>query len=427
MQRQHRAKIMEAQQRQLQMARQAQQQGAPNGVPVQQRPGSSGVPAQQAQMQANGQPAANVNGQLPQQGRSSLPTVTRNGHLAVPQVTAQGIPQAQMRPGAAMAHHPDMQRLAHANAQRGAAYPNHQYPMPNGNMQSPGSGGLTTQQQLQSNQALIAQMQVHNNNASHAQNMNTSSGAHQMSASPSMPPPPTPHNQPQQLSSGHVPALFAIKNQLRVKYPQWGDDQLQAGATEILTRQSQSQSSTQARQSAMNAAAGLASPAPGNGMQAYAQNQAAFQNNSQMPNGNAAYLNGDGGQGHLINQANQSPQSQAAYQAIMRQRSVQQISQMGMRQSPNATHATLNGSPAMAHASPSMTPVSPSLQYAAMAGQVPGMNGMTQRPPSRSATPQMQRLGSSNSVPGVGMASGTQSPGALPQGSPRNMQASMAR
>ncbi|KAK5134308.1 hypothetical protein LTR08_006737 [Meristemomyces frigidus] len=424
----HRQKLIEAQQRQMQMARAAQQGGTPNGASAQQRPGTANPPPQHAQMQANGQQPANMNGQLPQQARPPLPMATRNGHLAVPQVNAQGIPQAQMRGGAIS--HQDMQRLAQQNAQRNAQYPNQQqYQIPAGHLPSPG-GGLTTQQQLQSNQQLIAQMTAQNQQhqapagVHHSQGASHLANGHQMSASPSMPPPPAPHAQPpqpQQLSSGHVPALMLIKNQLRNKHPHLSEDQLNQAATSTLREQSQSQStssSSQVRQNAMNAAAGMPPQAhPGNS-QAFAhnQNQAAFQNNSQMPNGNATYMNGDGGntQASGLTGPSQSPQAVANYANQLRQRQVQM---MRMQQSPNAAHAQLNGSPSLAHASPNMTPASPSMPYSQMTGQTAG----------RSNTPQMQRLGSSNSVPGVGMASGMQSPGALPQGSPRNMQASMAR
>jgi chromatin modification-related protein VID21 len=101
--------------------------------------------------------------------------------------------------------------------------------------------------------------------------------------------------------------------------------------------------------------------------------------------------------------------------------------QMHMRQGSNSSGHS--GSPAMAHASPIMTPISPSMQYASpgMAAQMPSINMQGQRPPSRSATPQtqMQRMGSSGSVPGV---PGVQSPSqGMAQGSPRGMQAGVAR
>lgn len=414
--RQHRQKLMEAQQKQMMQQRQQQQQQQQGSQGVQQRPGSSSnVPAQQAQLQANGpQQQSNMNGQ---QGRPQVPIATRNGHLAVPQVNAQGMPQGQMRPNGHMQSPQDMQRIAHANAQaRNAQYGGQQQQY--AQMQpSPGSGAMSNQQQMQSQQALLAMQQQGHQQANN----------YQMAGSPSMPPPPTPQNSQKTLSSGHVPAILGIQAQLRQKYHQATDEQITTMATEMLRNQSQ-QSTNAARQNAMNAAAGIngnSTSQQHNMSQAYAQNQAAFQNNQQMQNGNVAHTNGDG-----FNQQG-SPQQQQRYAQAMRAR---QMQQMGMQQSPGMAHAAVNGSPSMANASPA--PVSPSMQFSNVNGGTPqmaaaqlnmGAMNPQQRPPSRSATPQMQRLGSSGSVPGL--QPGMQSPGQVNalQGSPRNMQASMAR
>ncbi|KAF2166590.1 hypothetical protein M409DRAFT_23224 [Zasmidium cellare ATCC 36951] len=427
-------KQREAAQRQSLMARQAQQGGLPNGAQPQQRPPGANQQGQQPQVQQpqpNGQP--NVNGQAPPQQPQARQAVAvapqRNGHLAPPQVNGQGMPQAQMqaRPGMPQQN---MQQMAQANAQgRNNQFPNQQqYPMPNGNMPSPG-GNMTTAQQLQQNQALLAAFHQQQSGNNQGQNMTQNGTNQQMSASPSMPPPPTPHGgTPQQLSSGHVPQIIAITNQLRISNPGLSDDQLKAMATQQM--KAQSQSSSQTRQSAMNAAAGIPnqSQMP---QQQYAHNQNAYQRNGQMPGGmNGMYPNGDGNmQQANMSPANSSPSQQQVYAHKLWQR--QQL-QMQQTQSPNAQHAQLNGSPSVSHASPSMTPASPSMQYSnttPMGGMgTPMANGMNgQRPPSRSNTPQMQRLGSSGSgVPTMG--SGMQSPGSQMQGSStRNMQASMAR
>ena len=454
-QRQNRQKYFEAQrQMMVQRAQQQQQAMQQNGGTggagpnqQQQRPGSSSnVPqgaAQQAQMQqANGQQAQpNMNSQVPQQTRQALPMATRNGHLAVPQISAQGIPQAQMRaPNGHMPNPQEMQRIAHANAQARSQYggqgqgqpQQYQQQMPsNASMASPGGSGMNAQQQLQSSQAMLAAAMQQ---GSHVPHQNTAP-QQQMSVSPSMPPPPTPQQtHPQALSSGHVPALLNIKNQLQAKFPTCNDQQINQMATEML--KSQSANTNQARQSAMNAAAGInGGVAPQSNMQVYAHNQATYQSNQQIQNGAspAAYMNGDGS-GQQTNMSPASPQQQQVYAAAMMRRMQQQQQQMRMQQSPNGGHATLNGSPSLAHASPQLGSVSPSMQYANMnhnpqmtqMNMAGGMN--SQRPPSRSATPQMQRLGSSGSVPG--MAGGMPSPqgvNGLQQGSPRNMQASMAR
>ncbi|CAK4014261.1 Chromatin modification-related eaf1 [Lecanosticta acicola] len=445
---QQRLKQIEAQRQQL-AARQnqlQQQQGMPNGMPNQQRHQVPGNPGQQAQMQANGQQVPNMNGQAAgqQQLRPVVPMAPqRNGHLAPPQVNAQGIPQAQMQARAAMAQHPNMQpQIAQANAQgRSPQYANQQFQMPNGNMPSPGGSNLTNQQQLQANHALLQALQ--HNNAHQNANGNQSSTQQQMSVSPSMPPPPTPQSTSQQLSSGHVPQIVAIKERLRAANPGMSETELSANATAQMKQMSQSQiqsqSTSQMRQSAMSAAAGIPNQQQ-NGMQQaqqFAQNQSSYQRNGQMVNGmngNGVYMNGDGS----TQQANISPapntsspseQQRQLYQQNMYRQQLQHKQQMQM-QSPHTNHAQLNGSPNVAQASPNMTPASPSVQLANTPGQMSGgmgtptMNG--QRPPSRSNTPQMQRLGSAGSGAG-GMGNGMQSPGAMQQGSPRNIQASLAR
>jgi len=442
----HRQKMME-QQRALQLARQnqQQQQGMPNGMQAQQRPPGSNP--QQQQMQTNGQPMPNGSGQTPnqQQMRPSVQMAPqRNGHLAPPQVNGQGIPQAQMQ-GRNMAQHPNMQAMMQqANAQgRNPQFAGQQYQMQNGNMSSPGVSGMTTQQQLQMNQALLAknmslnQQQMGNGGHSSNQN-NQNSAAQQMSGSPSMPPPPTPQNHPQQLSSGHVPAIVRLQSQLRASNPNASNDDILAMATQQM--KNQSQTSNQARQSAMNAAAGIGQAMP----QHMGHAQSSYQLNGQMPSANSVqgmYMNGgdntqqqqppQASMSPVVNNSNNNSSSPAGAQHMYAQMmSKRQALQMQQMQSPNGSHAQLaNGSPGLAHASPNMTPASPSMQYnnmnmgGGMSTPMSGMNsGQQGRPPSRNTTPQMQRLGSSG-----GMSNGMQSPGALPQSSPRNMQASMAR
>lgn len=401
--RQQRAKQLENQQRAMQLARQAQQQpqqqGMPNGAPHQQRPGG---PMQPGAMQASGAQAANANGMAAQQPRPAM----RNGQLA-PQVNGQGMPQAQMQARAGPNQHPNMQMA------RNPQYSAQQFQMANGNMPSPGS--MSSQQHLAANQAALA--------AAYPQQQ-------QLQSSPSMPPPPTPQNgQPgaQQLSSGTTPVINTIKTQLRAQNPNMAQDQLDQLANQQLVKQY----TNQARQSAMNAAAGI----PGQGspaMQQYPHNQTAYQGNRQMqPNGMYANVNGGGngegnGQAAHMSPSTTTPQTQQqqAYKQSMQQQqySAMRMQQMQM-QSPNQAHS----SPALSHASPNMAaPASPSVQQYPpnMNPMVPGMNGQPQqRPTSRSNTPQMQRVGSSGSGMNGG---GMQSPGAL-QGSPRNLQANMAR
>lgn len=445
-QRQHRAKIIEAQQRQYQAQRAAQMQ-AQGGMPAgasqssangQQRPQTANMPPQQAPMGPNGQPMSAVARMaVQQQGGAPMQMSTVNGRLAPPPVNGQGLSQAQIQARTAqMAQNPNMQQMQQANPQmRNGQYPSQQYPMPNGNMAASPGNSLSTAQQLQNNQALLAayqQQQQSQGGTGQSPSINQTNTAQQPNSSPSMPPPPTPSSVPQQLSSGHVPQIIAIKNQLRATNPQASEDQLNAMAGQQLKNQSQSQSSNQARQNAMNAAAGITSQYnAGLPSQTPTYNQAAYQNNGQMANGvnGGMYpqMNGAAtGQQQVPNMSpagtNGSPSQdlQAQYRQQMWKKQQMQM------QSPNAVPAQMNGSPGVAHASPSMLPASPSMQYnnmQQMSGQMPGMNG--QRPSSRSNTPQTQRIGSSGSGVGMNNGNGMQSPGV--QGSPRNMPAGMAR
>lgn len=406
------AKMAQLARQQQQAGIHGQQQGMANGVPGQQRPGSSSNPASQQGQRPDGHPAqqAMMNGQMQQGGRPQMPAGQRSGHLAVPQMNGQGIPQAQMRPNGAMPSAQDMQRMAHANAQRTAGYAGQQqYPM-----HSPGGSSMTPQQQMAHNQAMLNNLQQQMNGQT------PQMPGQQISGSPSMPPPPTPQQQqghPQQLSSGHVPALMSIKAQIRKQFPASTEEQIAQMATEML--KTQSQSSSQARQSAMNAAAGLSggvAPTSQHNMQAYAHNQALYQNNAasmnQLPtNSSGNYTDmSTPQQGQQQQQPSSSSPVQTAqtYANMMRQRTQAQFQQLRHipQGSPQGAHANLNGSPGVAHA----TPASPAMQYGGMNMQ---QQGQVQRPGSRGAgTPgQMQRLGSSGS--GVGGAGAVGSPGQM--------------
>ncbi|KAM0722037.1 hypothetical protein Q7P37_002963 [Cladosporium fusiforme] len=507
--RQRRQKMIEAQQqRNAQMLR--AQQGIPNGPPAQQRP-------QNAQQPQGGQAPAQqmhaANGQMANQQRQAAPMAVRNGHLAVPHMNAQGVPQAHMRHDQGTAQTPDMQRMAHANTQNPPVrYPRGQpYAMANGHAASPGVNGITTSQQLASNQALLAafqaqhpqqqgqgqqapqqqpqqphqqhqqqhpqqqqtpqqhpqqQQQAHHqtpNGTPHAQPAQVNNGQ-QMSASPSMPPPPTPAGNPQQLSSGHVPAVIQIKNQLRSRYPQMSEAELTNFATEQLKHQSQS--SGQMRQNAMNAAAGINTPqqpTSANNAPAYNHNQTAYQTNGNVPNGTNAHAGSTDqtAQGHAPQQQpqqqpqqlqqqatpqqyTQQPQpqspaqhnpnmnaagvpanSQHNYAQLMRARQMQQMrlqqqqqqpqqqqspqaQGQAQNQSPSTPHAQLSngGSPRVAQASPHMNAASPHASPSMHMAQPNQGQGQSQgqgqaRPPSRSQTPQQPPMQRLNSSSGV--------------------------
>ncbi|KAI5358506.1 Putative SANT/Myb domain, Homeobox-like domain superfamily, Helicase/SANT-associated [Septoria linicola] len=442
-QRQHRLKMLEAQRQQIAAARAAQQMQMAGGPQAQaaaagqQRPPAANMPAQQAQMQANGQQVPNLNAQMAaSQGRAGLQMATRNGHLAPPPVN--GIPQAQMTARGSQAT--NMQAQPNNVQMRNAQYSGQPYAAANGNIApSQQVSGMTTQQQLQENQALLAafrqqqQQQQQQGGAGHNSNQ-------QMNGSPSMPPPPTPQSAPQKLSSGHTPQIYAITNQVRAANPSLTEEQVNALAIQQLSKQTNQQSSNQARQNAMNAASGM--PNQSQAAQAYPQKQGQYTqrpmaNGANGVNGMYSQTNGSSnGQSQAASgmspQGNNTNPSQAQddYRAQLIRNQQLQMPQMRQMQSPNNTAAQLYGSPVAANASPHLSAASPGqspYQNVNQMAQIGSTSG--QRPSSRSNTPQMQRLSSSGSVNTIGTGGGMQSPGAMgiPQNSPRSLPTPMAQ
>lgn len=423
MQQAQREKMME-QQKQAQLARASAQQSMSTGMQQQQqqRQGMGQGMVQNTAIQMAAAQAQINAAQLTPQQRQQLQQMAARG-AQFPGVNGQNVPQAQMQATTA-AQQQNMQRMLQAQARNGIPGQQQQMTaMQNGNVSSPGPGGLSQQQQYANSQALLAaykaqqqQQQAQQGNMVQQGSQSSPAQQHAMAASPSMGPPPMPAGTPQQLSSGHIPAVIKMQNQLRATYPQMTEEQIRAYATERLKSQSVQ------RTNAMNAAAGLNSSnsssnnnGPNGSARAFQQNQAVGLNGANMVNGNASYSPQDGSP-QTSSMTGMSGSTQHSYAQMMRQRQMAQMAHM--QQSQNSNHSAANGSPVVAHASPNMNPASPSLQFTNMAGH---------RPPSRSATPQMQRLGSSSGVPGVTVP-GMQSPGAASlQASPRGVQANMAR
>lgn len=476
-----------------------QQVVAAGGV-QQARPGSSGVsqmPNAQGQMVGQAQPMPTGNGQpqLSQQQQAAM--AARNGHLAVQQTGGQpnGVPQVQMqanmRGGAAQGQGPlsateILQRGSGHNPytketqMRYQQYQMQQQQQQHGNHSSPAPGqgaNIAANNQMHNNAAATAAMRsaagMQNGNVNSLQQNHAGHYGNNNNANPAtspMPPPSTPASQPQQLSSGHVPAITQLKHNLQAQHPQATPQQIDQMAGEQMRKHLQA---AQARQNALNAASGShgvisngnvhANNTNGGANANYAQqNQAAYQHNQGMTpahnNQHAQYNannnpNNHQGQGQAINTAafnnnngtananvnaaaNASSPQTAQYSALMRQRLMQQQSQIQQTQ-----NGTANVSPNMQHASPKMVHVSPNMAHVVPnmggGGGVPiagagtnnnlspmhnGQQQQGQRPPSRSATPQMVRLPSNG--PG-GSVGGMQSPALQQaqlqqqQGSPR--------
>ena len=424
-------------------AAQQHQHGGP--VAYQQRPGSSS----NLQLSPTHKPPHHqqpgMPGHLPpQQSRVPLAMPTRNGHLAAPHMNVPNIPQAPMRPNGMNNQH--IHRMAQANAQAQSAYAGQQAPyvppQPT-NMASPGRGGVGHPQHVQHNQALLANMQQQQAQGSGTHPM--SNGHHQMASAPNMPPPPAPPGHAQKLTPGHVPALPMILGPLRSKYPHATEDQIAAMATDIL--RNQSQNSNHARQSAMNAAAGIGGapqqqqqPQPSvNAHQSYGTNQTAFQTNSHLHNGAPTYPANPDGTNPPPSSAGVRSASPQHYANTLRQRQNHQM--RIQQQSPPAggpAHVNNTHSPRLAHASPNMTPASPTLAFSVPhttpQHQLPSaLHQQQQRAASRSATPQTQpqtqRVGSSAagvpsprlSANSTGTAGAPSAPNAL-QASPQGLQ-----
>lgn len=496
-QEQYRLQVLERQRQAAVQARGGQVGGQQHahGAVNQQRP-PNGVPQPPNAQQMHH--AGNNNQMQPgQQGQA--PRVGNVPHAGGPQIAMHAsIPQAQMAPNmrASINGQPNhvssdsmqQQRMALEQARHQAQMKqqaqmnggNQQFQMGPPNRASPAGGqvanGMMNGQQ--NSAAMMAAMQQSNtprspmpNGTPMQQNYNIRPNSTATSASPHMPPPPTPASsqqqaqqsgqQPQQLSSGHIPAIHQITHQLQAKHPNATAEQIKELTSQHLKFYSQQQN--QARQSALQAAAGPhgMAPSPNNQTpynnqngQLPNQNHAAFQQNNtiaaaapnghahnsmqqqQQQNGHASFVNSSPATAAAV--VGQSPSNQNQYAAAMRQQLIQQ--RQSQIQSA-AVQAVTNGSPrpGQAQASPNVV----AQQHAASPnlGQVvPNMNGagggpqqvqvqqnrtqQQQQQQQQPQTPQMTRLGSSNGQ-GAGGSTG-QSPG-MQKGSPRAVPAGVAQ
>jgi chromatin modification-related protein VID21 len=496
------------QQAQQQMQQQAQQAQGSHPIQAQQvtsnqgvqqlqhgrqQPGTPNMLAQQAQMQVNGQQMVSLNGQTmqhPQQpGRQHMPVGAQNNYRAMAGNGQHLNNQAQLQQQqarVAMSQHGNLQQqMAHAQARNGQ-FAGQALQMANGAMASP--GGRTPQQlQQQQQQALLAAFnaqqqqqaaQAANSTGQHGPNgTSVTSGQQQQqqvaSASPSMPPPPAPQQHlPQQLSSGHIPAIIQFKNQLRASNPNLSDEQLTQLATQQMQikSQQQAQHQQQARQNAVNAAAGITAAPMAVGAQAYGQAKHApssqpsgyTPNVAQMSNGagtNGVYNVPVGDGTNIGAQQSASGQQQAAMSpAVMaaaaqavaavtgtsapsqaqaqayaqkmwqrqmaqmqqrqqaQQQQAQQQQQQAPQQSPHQNHASPNVAHARLAASNSNSPVvmqaSPSVVHARLAANSNGTNSpvVAHASPNVAQARLASSAGNNGSSPSIAHASPNMTP-----------------
>ncbi|KAL1304671.1 hypothetical protein AAFC00_003630 [Neodothiora populina] len=401
--------------------------------------GQAGHPNANQQRPANGQQAqpghptqhVGQNGQMQPPAQGQAPRGS-NAHLANAQMGMQGnIPQAQMqanmRGGSnnVTSHGPadsmQQQRLALEQAHRQAQLKQQaqmngqQFQMGPPNRASPGGAHVPNgMMNGQANPAMMSAIQQQQQVTSHGsapngtsmqQNYNAHTNGTAVSASPHVPTPPNPSSQtphPQQLSSGHVPAITQITHQLQAKHPNATPEQIKELTSQHLKQFYSQQQTHQARQNAMHAAAGTqgvahtpSTPAAYN--QNQAQSQTAFQQNTNAtPNGHPNGTNNvhqtpnmqaNGHQAYGNNPANGVSQNQ--YSSAMRQQLIQQR----QNQLQTAAVQAANGSPRVAQASPNVTHASPSMSQAVPSNMSTGGAAQAQQL-NRTPTPQMARLSS---------------------------------
>lgn len=280
----------------------------------QQKQRAAAAAAGQITQAHGGQPGASAhNMQNLHPGQQSQMMAQRNEHLAVPNM---GATQSRPRSGMAGVQASGMYNGQEASQMQGrtksAQHPGQQFQSQALQQQHLSPGGLPNVMGGQHPMVAAAMQASHSNggqmmqrNLSNHSNTASSQGA---SASPHMRAPMMAGAQPAQLSSGLVPAIAQIKHSLQAAHPQATPMQIDQMAAEQMKRQF-----SQQRQNVIAAAAS------GQGMQ-----------NGQLAQNPAAYMHG-GVQfqqnGHP-NMGIASPQQAQAYAAIMRQRALQQQSQL---------------------------------------------------------------------------------------------------
>ncbi|KAL1595771.1 RNA polymerase II transcription elongation factor SpEAF [Paraconiothyrium brasiliense] len=275
-------KLLEQQQQEMharQMAQrtaQMQAQGLANGAGQQQRMGTPGsnpnlTPQMANAAQQGSNPAANaaMAARAQQnQMQQGFPNANMNGGMSMGNT---GVPQAQMQ-----ANMSNSQRMGPPNQAQMAAMQRGQYPNANQQhqfqlqqQQINMASNLTQNMGMNNmpNANMMASMAGQNMNGNITPTMNgmsNNAGSPRINqATPSMQTPARP------LSSGHMPQLLQIQNNLKVQHPEWSQEQVQKMASDHLAR-----FLTKQRAQAMNAAAGSPgmahSPQIGNNM--YVQN-----------------------------------------------------------------------------------------------------------------------------------------------------------
>ncbi|EKG14809.1 SANT domain DNA binding protein [Macrophomina phaseolina MS6] len=274
-----------------------QRNGTPNGTPGQ-VPGQNGQLHPNMGMQGRPHPGQGMQGNMSNGGMPGLP-------MGIPQAQMQMNMQGQRPPHQAQDMRMAMQQRNLTQQQQQYLMQQQAQQMNRANSMSGHMGGTNNTSNMQNPAMLAANMGGPKVNGTNNGNMNGMQGA---SASPRMaaPSPATPQ-QPQALSSGHVPQITNLTHEIQLQHPNLS----QAEASRIAGDRMNQKLQQNARQNALNAAAGAA---------AGGANAAAAQM-SPSPYQQHAALATTGGSS---SPPNHNAQQQAAYQQQMRQHMMQQ-------------------------------------------------------------------------------------------------------
>ncbi|KAB2578605.1 SANT domain DNA binding protein [Lasiodiplodia theobromae] len=283
-----------------------QRNGTPNGAHGQ-VPGQNGQLHPNMGMQGRPHPGQGMQGNMSNGNMSGMP-------MGIPQAQMQMNMQGQRPPHQAQDMRMAMQQRNLTQQQQQfllqqqAQQMNRANSMSGGHMTSTSSGNNGNgSSNMQNPSMLAANMGTPKANGPNAGNMNGMQGA---SASPRIAAPnSSAPQQPQALSSGHVPQITNLTHEIQLQHPNLS----QAEASRIAGDRMNQKLQQNARQNALNAASGAASSSGNNGAQV-----------SPSPYQQHATLANPGGSS---SPPNHNPQQQAAYQQQMRQHMMQQQQQ----------------------------------------------------------------------------------------------------
>jgi chromatin modification-related protein VID21 len=321
----------------------------PNGVSHMQRNGASGnIPNGSSQMaNSASQQGQNVGAMAARvhQGQQGIQANFPNGNIPGMPLGTPGVPQAQMQGNMSNAQRMGPPNQMHMPMQRGQ-FPNatqqHQFQLQQQqiNMASNLTQGIGMNNIPNAN--MMASLSNQNMGANMNGNLNTAlNGPTNNTASPR----PSQVNGNMQnparpLSSGHMPGIVGLQQQLKVQNPDWSPEQIQKAASDQLQRFIAKQQRVQT----MNAAAGSpgmsATPQAGNNH--YLSQNGAVANSPPVPNAVQNYQQQLVHQQRMMSQARQNAGSPGMSARPPSRSATPQNPQM--QQSPGMSQAQVNRS-----------------------------------------------------------------------------------